>query len=214
MRRTLFTSLFLISGCAALPLFQTLLGQQMSVSVPSELPFPEEVTLQLSGQAGEVAKFGNVLLGALGQDSLETKLGKSLKQAAAPLRKVAAQRFKQELVDAKLFGSVVEQGGNIGMAISVQRWGIAYNEATKFYGPVLDLRASLSEPHYGVVWKADRSAAQLSQGVMEQVNKLDLAKLASNSKSYQDVMALVVQDLSHQLMEDLRQNPPKIPLVQ
>lgn len=210
MRRLLATAILLVSGCAALPIFQSLLGQHMSVNVPAELPLPDQLTLTLGGPAGDAAKLGNSILGALGQESLELKLGKALKQSATPLRKLAAQGFKSELEKAKLFGSVVESGGNVGMAVSVSRWGLAYDAASKSYLPVLDLQASLSEPHLGVVWKAERSAAQLSALAKEQIGKVDITALIARPQSYQDLMGTVARDLSRQLVEDLRQHPPRL----
>ncbi len=210
MKKILAFSLTLLTGCAAAPLFQALIGQRISVSVPAELPFPDAVTLSLGGQAGEAAKLGDALLGALGQEGLELKLGKALKKSASPLRRLAAQGFKDELVKAQLFGSVVESGGNVGMAVAVSRWGLAYDAKTKNYLPVLDLKASLSEPHIGVVWKASRSAAQLTALAKEQVGKIDITALIAKPQGYQDIMALVARDLSRQLVEDLRQNPPRV----
>jgi hypothetical protein len=154
---------------------------------------------------------GNSILGALGQESLELKLGKALKQSATPLRKLAADGFKGELEKAQLFGSVVNTGGNIGMALSVARWGLAYDAATKSYQPVLDLQASLSEPHWGVLWKGERSAAQLSALAKEQIGKIDITALIAKPQGYQDIMGTVARDLSRQLVEDLKANPPKLP---
>ncbi len=78
---------------------------------------------------------------------------------------------------------------------------------------MLDLQASLSEPHLGVVWKAERSAAQLSALAKEQIGKVDITALIARPQSYQDLMGTVARDLSRQLVEDLRANPPKGPLL-
>lgn len=203
-------ALVLLSACAALPLAQALIGQRVSVTVPGELPLPEDLTLELSGQASEAAKLGNVLLGALGQGSLEQQLGKALKAQAAPLRKAGAQAFKQELQKAQLFGSVVEAGGNVGFSLGVARWGIAFDKASQSYQPVMDMEAVLSEPHWGVVWRGKRSAAQLSADAKKLVGKVDLAKMATQPQSLSKMMELVARDLSRQIVEDLRQNPPSI----
>lgn len=210
MKKTMALPLvaLILTACAALPLAQALMGQRVSVTVPRELPLPDRVTLELSGQASEAAKLGNLLLGALGQGSVEERLGAALKQQAAPLRKAGALAFRQELQKAQLFGSLVDEGGNVGLSLGVGRWGIAFDPASKSYQPVLDMEATLSEPHLGVVWRASRSAAQLSADAKKLVGKVDLAKLAANPAGLNDLMGVVTRDLSRQLVEDLRQNPP------
>ena len=210
MKKTLLISALALGfgACAALPLAQALMGQRVSVTVPSELPLPDTLTLELSGGANEAAKLGDVLMGALGQGSLEDRLGAALKQQAAPLRKAGAKAFHDELAKAKLFGSLVEEGGNVGLALGVGRWGIAYDADSSSYQPVLDLEATLSEPHLGVVWRGQRSAAQLSAGAKKLVGKVDLVKLAARPGGINDLMGIVTRDLSRQLVEDLRQHPP------
>lgn len=210
MKKTMALPLvaLILTACAALPLAQALMGQRVSVTVPRELPLPDRVTLELSGQASEAAKLGNLLLGALGQGSVEERLGSALKQQAAPLRKAGALAFRQELQKAQLFGSLVDEGGNVGLSLGVGRWGIAFDPASKSYQPVLDMEATLSEPHLGVVWRASRSATQLSADAKKLVGKVDLAKLAANPAGLNGLMGVVTRDLSRQLVEDLRQNPP------
>lgn len=214
MRRMTAVTAFLLAGCAALPILGQLGLQRMSVSVPSELPFPDELTLKMGGAASKATALSDAALAALGQESVELQLGKALKKAALPLRQRAAQGFREELEKAQLFGSVVETGGNVGMAISVSRWGLTYDPATKGYQLVLDLQASLSEPHWGVLWKGERSAAQLSALAKQQIGKIDITALIARPEGYQDLMGIAARDLSKQLVDDLKANPPKLPSLQ
>ena len=197
----------LLGGCAALPL----IGGHLSVNVPSEVPFPAEMTLQLGGSAGQAAALSNRVLGALGQASVEQSLGNKLKESALPLRRSTAEQFKSQLEAAKLFGSVQHEGGNLGIALGVSRWGLAMNPANGNLEPVLDMEASLSAPGLGVVWKASRSAKDLGADVMKRASSLGLAQLGARPAGYAEAMNLVLFELCRQLVDDLRKNPPKAP---
>jgi hypothetical protein len=199
-------ALGLLAGCAVLPLA----GQYVSVNVPAEAPLPEALTLQLGGAAGQAAGVASQVMGLLGQENLEKTLGKKLKESAAPLRRAAADGFKKQLEAAKIFGSVKNEGGQLGIALGVGRWGLALNPQGKLE-PVLDFEASLSAPGLGVVWKASRGAKDLGADVMAKAASLGLAQLAKNPAAFTELMALASADLSRQLVDDLRKNLPKAP---
>ena len=194
-------------GCAALPL----IGQHLSVNVPAELPLPDAMTLQLAGPAGKATDLSNKIMGLLGKGSVEENLGAKLKQTAAPLRRSAAEEFRRQLEASHLFGSVKHEGGQLGLALGVGRWGLAVNPLSGALEPVLDLEASLSAPGLGVVWKASRSAKDLGASFMQKVSGLGTAQLAANPARFSEMMNMVSAELSRQLIDDLRKNPPKAP---
>jgi hypothetical protein len=206
-RLALLAAATFAAGCASLPL----IGQFASVNVPSELPLPDTMVLELGGQAGKAMGLGNRLLGALGGESIEQRLGRSLKESAAPLRRDGAEAFKKQLEDAKLFGSVVNQGGMLGISLGVSRWGLAYNAATSGLEPVLDLEATLSAPGVGTIWKASRSVKDLAAPVLAGLSGLNAASLLTKPQNFHDAMAQVAVELSRQLVDDLKKNPPHNP---
>lgn len=209
-RQVFFSSILLVlAGCAGLPLIGELIGSRVSVSVPSELPLPDTMTLELGGAVGKAAGISNQVLSALGSESVEQKLGRILKENAWPLRKAGAEAFRRELEDAKLFGSVVNQGGNVGISLGVSRWGLAYNSESRRLEPVLDLEATLTEPHLGVVWKARRSVKDLAAPVMQKISTLNVASLLAKPQGLQEALGQVSVELSRQLVDDLRKNPPQ-----
>ena len=194
-------------GCASLPL----IGTFVSVNVPSELPLPDSMTLDLGPLGGSALGAGNQLLSALGGGSIQERLGQGLKPLAGPLRVAGAEAFKKQLEDAKIFGSVVHQGGNLGLSLGVSRWGLAYNPSWKRLMPVLDIEATLSAPGLGVVWKASRSVADLGAEALKQVSGLSPALLLAKPQSLNDAMGVVTAELSRQLVDDLKKNPPHAP---
>lgn len=199
-------ALVLVSGCAGIQL----IGRLVSVAVPAEIPFPDVMTLQLGPSAGSAAALGDQVMGAMAGESIEQMLGRTLKQDSSPLRRAVALEFQRQLEDSKLFGSVVESGGNVGISVGISRWGLAYNSSTARLEPVLDIEATLSAPGLGVVWHASRSASDLSASVLQKASVLSRANLVSKPQGFNDVMKLAASDLTRQLVDDLRKNPPRV----
>src|SRR6266581_1054101 len=107
----LFAAVLALAGCAGMAVLTELIGSRVSVTVPSEIPLPDTMTLELGAAAGKVTGISNQFMSALGQESVEQKLGRTLKEKALPLRKAGAEAFRKQLEEAKLFGSVVYEGG-------------------------------------------------------------------------------------------------------
>lgn len=208
----LFAVPLLFGGCAGMPIDAALMGQligpHLSVSVPAEIPFPDQMTLQLGSSAGHATQLVNQALGALGSQSVEQRLGSAVKNSGIPFRSMAAEAFRKQLEDAKLFGSVTHDNGNLSVALGVSRWGLAYDEASRRLLPVLDIEASLTAPGLGVVWKASRSVNDLGADVLGKVSALSPAVLVSKPQGFGDAMGIVASELSRQLVDDLRKNPP------
>jgi len=188
-----------LSACAGLPLASALLGSRMSVKVPAELPFPDALTLELDPAYGGKVK----LLSLLGGVSLEKRLGALVKEQSRSLRVGGAKAFRQELEAAAPFGQVVDEGGNVGLAVGVSRFGLAWDPQAKSYGLVLDLQASLSEPHLGVVWRGTRTAKDLGADVKKLASKVDVAALLAEPQALDDLGRAAVRDLSRQLLADM-----------
>jgi hypothetical protein len=211
MKKTLFLSMTLavaLSACAMLPIGTAVLGQQVSVTLPAEIPMPDAVTLELDPAVGRGVKLASAITQALGGGSLEDRLGGLIKQQSAGLRQQGATLFKQKLEAAKLFGPIVSDGGNVGLSLGVARYGLAYSSVTYQYQLVLDVEMKLSEPHVGVIWSGKRSAADLGADVKKLSAKVDVAKLLANPKALDELSQAALKDLTVQLLEDLRQHPP------
>lgn len=208
-RLSLSLALTLLTACAGLPILGQLIGPLVSVSVPAEIPFPEQMILQLGPGAG-IAGLADKALGALGQGTLEQRLGAAVKNSGIPFRSLAAEAFRKQLEDARLFGKVTHGQGHVSLSLGVARWGLAYDPLSKRMLPVLDLEATLSAPGLGPVWKASRSARDLSGAILAQVSKLDVSQLALKPQGLGDVMGIVSTELSRQLVDDLRRNPPRV----
>jgi hypothetical protein len=201
-----------LPACADLggviPIAAVLVGQQVSVKAPDELPFPDLVTLKLDPNASTAARLGNSVLGALGQTSLEDKLGQVLKAQTTELRRQGAAAFKQELIESKLFGHVVDSGENVSFSLGVSRFGLSWSPATQSYQLVLDLEAKLIEPHVGTVWSGVRSMKDLSADTKALATKVDVVKLIADAGSFHGLVQASTKELSLQLLDDLRRNPP------
>jgi|GEM_PF-3818645 hypothetical protein len=209
MRKAMLISvatIFGLAGCAGLVLGQLL--NQLSVTLDSAIPFPDNLTLQLAPQPGQALAVGDALLGRLGGSSVEQRLGEELKAQTQVLRQQGAAMIRQQVQDSKIFGSVVERGGNLGLSVGVSRFGLAYNAASGGYQLVLDLEMKLSSPDLGVIWSGQRSAANLTGDVQRLASRVDLSSLLAQSNSFNSVAKAAVRDLSGQLLDDLKQHPP------
>ncbi len=220
-RRLTLASLLALSlslGCAGdqgplKNLFGALIGSHISVGFPAAVPVPDEVTLDLGIQGGEATRLGQALFSAVTGETLEQKVGKAIKNAALPVRSLAAGSFRSELEKSQLFGKVTDQGGDLMLSLGVPRWGLRRDPASGKVEPIFDMEASLALPGFGTVWKATRSAAQVSQALKSKGFNLGLELVASRPKSLGDALALVATDLSQQMVEDLRKNPPQRKLL-
>jgi hypothetical protein len=190
-------------------IFHSLIGQHVNVQVPTALDFPDTVVLDLGVDDTAAGRIGSVFAGAMLGESVESKVGKAVKAAAAPLRSTAADALRRQVVDARLFGQVATDAGDVRLGWGVGRWGLVYNKEESRLEPVLDLEATLSVPGLGVLWRGKRSAADLGADAKEKAAGLSLAVLAGGSKSYQDVLDVMVQDLGGQLLDDLARAKPK-----
>jgi hypothetical protein len=199
--------LLLLGACAGLPVLGQWMGPFVSVSVPSEIPFPQPMILELGPAAGAAA-LADQALGLLGSQSLEQRIGTAVRNVSAPYSAMAAEAFRKELEDSKLFGSVTHGQGTVSISVGISRWGIAYDESTKRLLPVMDLEASLSVPGLGNVWKASRSMKDLGAEALAALPTLSPAMLASNPQGFSAALASVTAQLSRQLVEELRKNPP------
>jgi hypothetical protein len=189
--------------------FHSLIGQHVNVQVPAALDFPDTVVLDLGVDDTAAGRIGSVFAGAMLGESVESKVGKAVKAAALPLRSTAADALRRQVVDAKLFGQVATDAGDVRLGWGVGRWGLVYDKAETRLEPVLDLEATLSVPGVGVLWRGKRSAADLGAAAKKKAAGLSLAVLAGGSKSYQDVLDVMVQDLGGQLLDDLAKARPK-----
>lgn len=194
-----------LSACAGLPGLGSFLGQRISVNVGPEIPFPDTLTLQLDPSAGKGMQAADALLGRLGGGTLEERLGALLKQQSEPLRRQGAAALRQQLEQARLFGSVVEQGGNVALSVGVSRFGLAYDPASRQYQLVLDLSMTLSEPHLGVLWTGKRSAADLGAALRPYATRVNLAQLLSRPEGFNNLGQDALRDLGGQLLQELKQ---------
>jgi len=196
-----------LAACAGLPILGQMLNQ-LSVSLGNEIAIPGTLTLDLAPSAQQGLQLGNALLGQLGAGTVQQRLGQALQGQTGPLRRQGAALVRQQLQDAKIFGGVVAQGGNLGLSVGVSRLGLAYNGSTRAYELVLDLEMKLSEPHLGVVWSGQRSAKDLGANVKGLAGRLNVAGLLSQPNTFNSLAQAGIKDLSAQLLEDLRQHPP------
>lgn len=194
-----------LGACAGI----SLMGSGVSVSSPSEIPFPSTLTIILDPRYQSILSAGDKVLGMAGAGTVEQRLGRLLQDETVPLRREGADAFRQELLKSGLFGSVVTQGGMVGFSVGVSRFGLAYDPSTRSYHVVLDLEAQLSEPHLGVVWKGQRSVADLPVAAKNEAASVNLTGVLSQPESLHRFNQYVVGELSRQLIEDLRQHPPK-----
>jgi hypothetical protein len=195
-----------LAACAGLNL--SLIGKNVSVRVPTEIPFPDTLTLVLDPQNQQLLGLGDRALGLVGGGSVEQRLGQLLKDQTLLLRKEGAASFRDELEKSGLFGSVVTQGGTVGFSVGVSRFGLAYDGPSRSYHLVLELEAQLSEPHLGVVWKGHRSVEDLSPAAKAEAHQVNLAGVMAQPESLHRFNHWVVGELSRQLVDDLRKNPP------
>ena len=157
---------------------------------------------------GLTACAGLPILGQLGGGTIQQRLGQALQGQTQPLRRQGAALVRQQLQDAKIFGSVVAQGGNLGLSVGVSRLGLAYNASTGAYELVLDLEMKLSEPHLGVVWSGQRSAKDLGATVKDLAGHMDVPGLLARPDGFNSLAQAGIKDLSAQLLDDLKQHPP------
>jgi hypothetical protein len=211
MRRsliTLATAFVILTGCAALPVVTAIAAQRISVTAPSSIGYPKALTLKMDPSSAAVASMANTLLGALGGASVESKLNDVLRSQTETLRAQAAGALKQQLIDSKTFGSVVDSGGNVGFELAISRLGLSYSSATKSYQLVLDLEAKLTQPSVGVIWSGTRSMKDLSADTKALASKVDVAKLIAGTASYSDLAQNCTAELTGQLLDDLKAHPP------
>lgn len=191
-------------------IFQSLVGSHLSVGFPSAIPVPDEVTLDFGiKEEDKAARLGAALFAAVAGETMEQKVGRAVKSAALPVREMAAGSFRKELEAAQLFGKVVNDGGDLALSLGVPRWGLRRNRDSGAIEPVFDMEASLSLPGVGKVWSASRSAAQVSQAVKDKGFDLGLEMIAAKPRRLSEVLSVVSADLSRQLVQELRDNPPK-----
>jgi hypothetical protein len=171
----------------AMPIAMSVLGSRISVDVPTAVPFPDSLVLKMDPNSAAVAAVGNSVLGALGQGSLEEKLGAVIKEQSVGLRTSAAAAFKDQLVKSRLFGQVLDQGGNVGISLGVSRYGLSWSPATQSYQMVLDVEAKLTEPHVGVIWSGTRAMKDLGADAKALATKVDVAKLVSSTQGFKDL---------------------------
>src|SRR5258706_16291117 len=99
----------LLFGCAGSQLqmefLRTLVAKHLVVSMPAEIPFPNDVTLVLDqgSTTGQATAFGNQMLQAMGSSSLEQKIGRLVRQSSSSLRRDTAEAFARELRGAAIF---------------------------------------------------------------------------------------------------------------
>lgn len=205
----IFTASFY--GCAGSQIqteaLRGLLAKHLIVSLPEETAFPNEMTLELpaaSGVAGQSVAIGNQMLQSLGSSSLEQKIGQAVKDSGASLNRQTSQLFARELRDTGLFAGVISSGGDAQIDLRVTRWGLAWDAGSGRYLPVFDLEATLSVPPLGVVWRGHRTASDLSTAVTSQIIDLDPNLLALRPQKLIQSLNLAAEDLSKQLVEDLR----------
>lgn len=196
-------------GQAGRYVFHSLVGKHVAVQVPAALDFPDTVVLDLGVEDTAAGRIGSVFAGAMLGESVESKVGKAVKAAAAPLRTAAAGALQRQVAEAGLFGAVATDRGDVRLGWVVGQWGLRLDRATSKLEPVLDLEATLGVPGVGVLWRGRRSAADLSQAAKEKAAGLSLAVLAGGPKTYQDVMDVMIQDLGGQLLDDLAKANPK-----
>ena len=197
--------LLLLPACAGLPVLGSFLGQQVTVALGPELPFPDALTLELDPNAGQGLQAADRVLGLVGGGSVEQRLGGLLKQQTQSLRRQGAQQLRQQLQQAGLFGSVVEQGGMVSMSLGVSRFGLAYDPASRAYQLVLDVAMTLSEPHLGVLWTGHRSAADLGAALKPYASRLDASQLLARPQLLNNLGQAALKDLGGQLLQDLKQ---------
>jgi hypothetical protein len=195
-------------GCAAsqvpTEVLRTLMAKHLVVSLPEEAPFPNQMTLSLSGAAGQSADLGNQMLETFGTSSLEQKIGAAVKNSGTPLNRQISGHFARELRSAGLFAGVTSSGGDAQLVLSVTRWGLAWDDRDTRYEPILDMEATLSVPPMGVVWRNRRSVDDLSMSIKGQIAELDPAFLATQPQKLVQGLNFVAEELSRQLVEDLR----------
>lgn len=211
MKKLVLTTLILgglLSACAGLPIAMQVVGQQVSVTAPTDVSFPDSITLNMDPNSANVTKLGNSFLSLMGQRSVEDTLGDVLKQQSQNLRKQAAAALKQQLVSSHVFGHVVDEGGNVGFTVGISRFGLSYSPATQSYQLVLDVQAQLTEPHVGVIWTGTRAMKDLAADTKALATKVDVVKLASSPGSFQALVQASVKDLTGQLLTDLQAHPP------
>jgi hypothetical protein len=209
MNKTMMAALLglaLLPACAGLPVLGSFLGSQVSVTVGDEVPFPDALTLKLAPGAGQGVQAADQVLGLLGGGSVEQRLGALLKQQTQPLRRQGAALLREQLQQMRLFGSVVPQGGNVGLTLGVSRFGLAYDAATGGYQLVMDVQMQLSEPHLGVLWSGQRSAADLSAGVRARLKGWGPTQLLAQPSAWPQMGQLALKDLSGQLLQDLKKH--------
>ena len=194
-----------LGACAGM----ALMGSGVSVNSPAEIPFPSALTIVLEPQYQSALSAGDKVLGMVGGGSVEQRLGKLLSDQTLPLRREGAEAFRQELLKSGLFGSVVSEGGMVGFSVGVSRFGLAYDQTTRSYHVVLVLEAQLSQPRLGVVWKGQRSIEDLAPAAKNEAYSVNLAGVLAQPESLHRFNQYVVATLSKQLIDDLRQNPPK-----
>ena len=183
---------------------RTLLAKRLIVSLPEEIPFPNQMTLTLSGLAGQTAAISNQMLESFGTSSLEQRIGEAVKNSGVSLRRQTAELFARELRATDLFAGVTASGGDAQIELKVTRWGLAWNDSSGRYEPVLDMEASLSVPPLGVVWRGHRTASELSTALSTQIFDLDPTLLATRPQKLTQALNQVTEDLSRQLVEELR----------
>lgn len=206
-------ALAVLAGCSGGQhtrwIFQSLVGQHVHLQVPAALDFPDTVVLDLGQDDTAAGRIGGMFATAMMGESLESKAGKAVKAAAAPLRVSCATALNRQVAEAQLFGRVDSEAGDLRLAWGVSQWGVRLDRGTGRVEPILDLRVSLILPGVGVVWSATRSAADLGQEARERATALSLAVLAGGPKTYQDVLNAMVLDLGGQMIAEMASNPPR-----
>lgn len=196
------------SGCAGSQIqadvLRTFLAKRLVVSLPEEVPFPNQMTLVLSGVAGQSAALGNQMMESFGTSSLEQKIGEAVKNSGVSLRRQTSELFARELRATELFAGVTNSEGDAMMAIRVSRWGLAWDDASSRYEPIFDIEASLSVAPVGVIWRSQRNVRDISTSVRSAIFDLDPNLLAVRPQKLTQALNLVTEDLSRQMAEELR----------
>ena len=161
---SLLAAAALLGGCAGLSMqpqaLAALAGHQLVVSLPEEIPFSAHMTLLSPSSAN--SSLGDQMMESLGKSGLDNKIGGAIVGPGSSLGADCSEFFARELRGSGLFAGVNHAGGEAHLDLKVGAWGLAWDESSSRYMPLLELDASLSLRGLGEVWRCQRSAQDAS----------------------------------------------------
>ena len=189
------------AGCATtggLVLAQYL-GSHITLAIDKNIPFPDELSLEgfEEGEVGQLGSFANEILGRMTGASLNRRVSDMIAKNSESHRETLVSAFKKELIKKAVFGAVVDEGGDVGLKLRVERYGLkAIQGDFSEIKPILELRATLVVPGIGNIWENSFNVPEYTNGL----KKASLDFILGGNKGFEQLFESAAKEASEELV--------------